>query len=221
MNLYVSHFISLFATLLAIINPLEAIPVFLMMLSGKSAAVHRTVAIKSCLYALALMVFFLFFGTLLLHVFGVSLSMVRVVGGIILTKIGFELFAPSGAGILPAGGCKQTDGMDVAFVPLAMPIMFGPGGIATLIGMAATMHLTVGSMPIYAASLAAIVCVMAVTCLSLIYAQPILRKLGARGIDACTRIIGFFVAAMGMGMVFNGAVEFLQSYGVMAAKVAG
>lgn len=220
MSLYVTHFISLFATLLAIINPLEAIPVFLLMLAGKDAAVHRSVAIKSCLYAFLLMVFFLLFGTLLLHLFGVSIAMVQVVGGIIMTKIGFELFAPTGRGIIPSAGSQQPDGMDVAFVPLAMPIMFGPGGIATLIGMAATMHLAVSSVPIYASSLLAVASVMGVTCLSLIYAQPILRKLGPRGIDAATRVIGFFVSAMGMGMVFSGVVAFLQSYGVLAAKVA-
>ena len=123
------HFISLFLTLLAIINPLEAIPVFLNMLSGKSAEVQRRVARKACVYALALMLFFLFFGTLLLQVFGVSLSMVKIVGGIILTRIGFELFAPSPSqALIPTGGSQQDDGMDVAFVPMAMPIMFGPGG---------------------------------------------------------------------------------------------
>ena len=139
------HFVSLFATLLAIINPLEAIPVFLNLLQGKGRDVHRSVARTSCLYALGLMLFFLLFGTLLLHVFGVSLSMIRVVGGIILTRIGFQLFNPSpSGGTCPANGSGRADGMDIAFVPMAMPIMFGPGGIATLIGMASTMHLTRG-----------------------------------------------------------------------------
>ena len=139
------HFVSLFATLLAIINPLEAIPVFLNLLEGKSSDVHRSVARKSCLYALGLMLFFLLFGTLLLHVFGVSLSMIRVVGGIILTRIGFQLFAPSPSGnLVPTGGSGGADGAGIAFIPMAMPIMFGPGGIATLIGMAATMHLSRG-----------------------------------------------------------------------------
>ena len=50
---------------------------------------------------------------------------------------------------------------------------------------------------------------MAVIYLCLIYAEPILRKIGRQGIDAATRIVGFFVAAMGMGLIFNGAVEFL------------
>ena len=217
------HFVSLFATLLAIINPLEAIPVFLNLLEGKSPDVHRSVARKSCLYALGLMLFFLLFGTLLLHVFGVSLSMIRVVGGIILTRIGFQLFNPSPSGGI---GSHQTaaeapTGHGIAFIPMAMPIMFGPGGIATLIGMAATMHLSRGELETYAASILAIVATMAATYLSLASAEPILKKMGPKGIDAATRITGFFVSAMGMGLFFNGIVEFLQSSGIMAGPVAG
>ena len=93
--------------------------------------------------------------------------------------------------------------------------MFGPGGIATLIGMAATMHLDKG-LEIYVASFLAIVATMLVTCLSLTYAGRILAKVGPKGIDAISRIIGFFVSAMGMGLFFNGIVGFLQSTGIMA-----
>lgn len=102
----------------------------------------------------------------------------------------------------------------MSFVPLAMPIMFGPGGIATLIGMAATMHLTRGGLGTYLASFLAIVATMMVTCLSLTYAGRILAKIGPKGIDAATRITGFFVSAMGMGLFLGGLVEFLQSIGI-------
>lgn len=213
------HFLSLFAVLLAIINPLEAIPVFLRLLQGKDEAEHRRVARKSCFYALLLMVFFLLFGTLLLKVFGVSLSMIRIVGGIILTRIGFDLFAPSPSAKIIQGD-NGTEGQEsVSFVPLAMPIMFGPGGIATLIGMAATMHLSRGGLETYAASFLAIAATMMVTCLSLTYAGKILTKIGPKGIDAATRITGFFVSAMGMGLFLGGVVEFLQSYGIMTGGV--
>jgi len=118
------HFLSLFAALLAIINPLEAIPVFLRLLQGKDEKEHRRVARKSCFYALLMMVFFLLFGTFLLKVFGVSLSMIRIVGGIILTRIGFELFAPSpSAGIISVGANGAEGQQSVSFVPLAMPIV--------------------------------------------------------------------------------------------------
>ena len=167
------HFISLFTTLLAIINPLEAIQVFLNLLQGKDQEVHRRVARKSCLYVLFLMFFFLLFGTLLLKLFGVSLSMVRVVGGIILTRIGFELFAPKpSGGMIPTGGSESADGEDVAFIPLAMPIMFGPGGIATIISMAATLHFSGDGRGLesFGSSCLAIVATTAVTYLSLAYA---------------------------------------------------
>ena len=58
----------------------------------------------------------------------------------------------------------------------------------------------------------AIVACMATIYLALIYAKPILRRMGSQGIDAATRIVGFFVAAMGMGLIFHGAVEFLAPY---------
>jgi len=73
---------------------LEALPIFLKLLDGKSEEEHRLVARRSCFYAMLLMFFFLLFGTLILRIFGVPLSMVRIVGGIILMRIGFELFSP-------------------------------------------------------------------------------------------------------------------------------
>ena len=62
---------------------------------------------------------------------------------------------------------------------------------------------------------------MLVIYLSLIHAKDILKKLGPQGLDAATRIVGFFVAAMGVGLIFHGMVEFLQSYGVLLGGVAG
>jgi multiple antibiotic resistance protein len=84
--------------LLAVINPFVVIPVYLKLLEGKDVKGHRQVARRACLYALILCLFFLVSGTLILRLFGVPLSMVRIVGGIILMKIGFELFSLSKSG---------------------------------------------------------------------------------------------------------------------------
>lgn len=128
-------FIGMFTTLLAIINPLEALPVFLKLLDGKSEEEHLRVARLACTYAMLLAFFFLFFGKFIMWIFGVPLSMVRIVAGIVLLRIGFDLFSSSpSAGSSIAHGPAQ-DNEDVAFVPLAMPIMFGPGAIATVLGM--------------------------------------------------------------------------------------
>ena len=133
----VTLFIGTFTTMLAVINPLESLPIYLKLLSGQDEPAHLRVARLACLYATLLIFFFLVFGTVMLQIFSVSLSMVRIVGGIILMRIGFSLFLPSPAGgVLHAGGSGSAgQDLDIAFVPLAMPLMFGPGVLATVLGM--------------------------------------------------------------------------------------
>jgi len=213
-------FIGMFTTLLAIINPLEALPVFLKLLEGKSEDEHRRVARRACLYAACLALFFLVFGKLIMWIFGVSLSMVRIVGGIVLMRIGFELFSPSAASQSAASvtdGSAQND-EDVAFVPLAMPIMFGPGAIATILGMTTLVKQSQTQLTSFIALLAAIVATMLVTYLCLASAKKVLSRIGPRIIDAATRIVGFFVATMGMGLIFHGVIDALQTYGITAVK---
>ena len=207
-----SLFFGAFATLLAIINPLEAMPVFLLFSAGKDDKACRDLARRSCIYATLLMLFFLVFGTLVLRIFGIPLDMVRVVGGIILTKIGFELFSPSpsGGSIIGNAGTKE----DVAFIPMAMPIMFGPGAIATVLSMTSLVKWSASGILYYALIVLAILLTMFTTWLFLRRAQKIMQRLGPKGVDAASRIVGFFVSCMGMGLVFHGTIEMLQTYGI-------
>jgi multiple antibiotic resistance protein len=192
-------FIGTFTTLLAIINPFEVLPVYLQLLEGKDIATHHRVAWKSCFYALLLSLFFLIFGTLILRLFGVPLAMVRIAGGIILVKIGFELFLPSpSTSLLADGGAGK--GENIEFVPLAMPLMFGPGAIATILGMTSTIKHSSEELASFVAIVVAIFATIFVTYLCLIYAGKLSGKLGPRGIDAITRIVGFFVSAIGVAL---------------------
>ena len=212
MNKVTTLFLSTFTTLLAIINPLAVLPVFLKLLEGQDRGAHRRVAWKACSYATLLLFFFLVFGTLLLKVFEVPLSMVRIVGGIILMRIGFALFMPSRdtASIIPNAPTGPDD--TVAFVPLAMPLMFGPGAIATVLGMTSLVRHPFAEFPSLAAIVAAILLTMVTTYLILAYADAVIRYIGPHGIDAATRIVGFFVAAIGVGLIFHGITEAIQTY---------
>ena len=213
-------FVSVFTTLLAIINPLEALPVFLTLMQGRDVATQLRVARLSCFYAQLLMFFFLILGTLVLRIFGVPLSKVRIVGGIVLMRIGFELFSPSqsGASMIPTNASAAASATDFAFVPLAMPIMFGPGAIATILGMTSLIKQSEFEVASFVAVSAAIAATMAVTYLCLAYARALVGRLGPKGIDAATRLVGFFVSTMGMGLIFHGVFEALQSYGLVVAR---
>ena len=203
--------------MLAVINPLESLPVFLELLAGADDQAHRRVARLSCFYATLLIFFFLIFGTVLLNIFSVPLSMIRIVGGIILMRIGFELFLPSPVSGLLHPGASGSDepGSNIAFVPLAMPLMFGPGVLATVMGMCSMVHHPIADfVSLFAISLACLGA-MFVIYLILAYAKEVMGRLGPRGIDAATRIVGFFISAMGMGLVFHGIIEALQNYHVL------
>jgi multiple antibiotic resistance protein len=209
-------FVATFTTLLAIINPLEVLPVYLKLLAGADGPTRRAVAWKSCVYAMALCFFFLIFGTLLMRLFGVPLSMVRIVGGIILMKIGFELFSSSPSGNNDMLSANAASG-NIALVPLAMPLMFGPGAIATILGMTSKIRQSSTEFWSFVAIAAAIVGTMLVTFLCLAYADRLTKKLGPIGIDAATRIVGFFVSAMGVGLIFDGVIEVLETHGIITS----
>lgn len=203
-------YIGVFTTLLAIINPLESLPIFLSLLQGKDEAVHRKVARQSCLYAAVMMLFFLIFGRLILSVFGVSLSMVRVVGGIVLMRIGFSLFSEPRGDIAKLN--EGQDGGNIAFVPLAMPLMFGPGAIATMIGYSSMIKESELGTGIVAGFCAAIAATMAVTYVVLVNGKRIFKWLGPLAIDAITRLVGFFIAAIGMGLTFHGLADAVKEF---------
>ena len=211
-------FVSTFSRLLGIINPLDVLPVFIKLPEGKDADQHRHVARRSCFYAILLLFFFLVFGTFILKIFGVSLSMVRIVGGIILLRIGFELFSGSSADGSPNTVNRNGQEGDIAFVPLAMPLMCGPGAIATMLGMTSLVKSSGLELASFLAIACATLAAMLVTYLCLAYAENVVGRIGPMGIDAVTRIVGFFVATMGGALIFHGVVEALQEYGVIAAR---
>ena len=201
-----------FSTLLAIINPLEALPIYLSLLQGEDESTHRTVAFRSCLYAAIMMVFFLFFGKLMMHLFGVSLSMVRVVGGIILVRIGFSLFSSPGGDLEKIGAGQTGQRGNIAFVPLAMPIMFGPGALATVIGFSTLLTFSDLGKGVALGFCLAIVATMAVTFAILVNGRKILSRIGPLAIDAITRLVGFFVSAIGMGLIFHGVGNAIREF---------
>ena len=97
--------------------------------------------------------------------------------------------------------------------PMPMfPAPPGPGAIATVLGMTSLVRHPFAEFPSLVAIVAAIVLTMVTTYLILAYADIVVRYIGPHGIDAVTRIVGFFVAAIGVGLVFHGVMEAIQTY---------
>jgi len=99
-------------------------------------------------------------------------------------------------------------------MPLAMPLMIGPGVIATVLGMTATIEHSSHEALAFGAILAAIFLAVGVTYGCLAFAARLTTFLGPLGIDAATRIVGFFVSAMGVSLVFTGVIHELELHGL-------
>jgi multiple antibiotic resistance protein len=92
--------------------------------------------------------------------------------------------------------------------------MFGPGAIATIIGMTSTIRSTSSDVLSFVCVAAAIVATMFVTFLCPVNARRMTERIGPMGIDTATRIVGFFVSAIGVGLIFDGVIEALEMHGV-------
>lgn len=178
-------------------------PVFLTLTHDDSPSDQRKQALRACVYmALILMVFFLA-GQYVLAFFGIRLHDLRIAGGLMILKAGFELLSSKAhrgkrvaKGVLKESLHKE----DISFTPLAMPMLSGPGAIAVSIGMyKPTLTYTELVLIIVAILLVAIVC-----CLILIFSHSLLRFLGKAGLGALSRIMGFIVLALGVNFIVSG-----------------
>lgn len=197
-----------FVGLLPITNPFSTAVVFLAITSRFSRERQRQQATMACLYMAAVLGVFLFTGALIMSFFGISIAAVRVAGGIIVARIGFGMLEPEPQpGVSEESKEEALHMTDVAFTPLAMPMLSGPGSIAVTLGMAAGAE-TLGE---YLAIGVGIVLVAGVSLLVLRGAGRVVALLGVNGLNALTRIMGFLLICVGIQFVGIGIVEGLSS----------
>jgi multiple antibiotic resistance protein len=118
-------------TLFPIMNPFSTAPLYISLTAGLSDDRRNRVAWTACIYALCILVIFLLLGSAIIDFFGISVAGIRVAGGVIISVIGFRMLFPAP----PAGDLAQSPPTDanVAFTPLAMPSLAGPGSISVVL----------------------------------------------------------------------------------------
>jgi len=217
------------ATLFALLNPLGMLPVFVGYTARMRIGVQRWLAIFVSLTVLGLMLLFLFAGTALLNFFGITLDAFRVAGGILLLLIGIRTVAQDAANkakdltiAAEIGELKEAESVyGQIVVPLAMPLLVGPGVIANLIlyaGEASQRESAALSWGL----VGVIVGVSLLTLVILLSGRFLRRLLGDVGLNIATRILGLLVASIGVQFVIAGltnvivhsiAPEVLQPHG--------
>lgn len=204
-------FIYVFAALFSVINPLGTVPIFVGLTSDDSSSVKSKISLLTSINIFVILIISFFTGKYLLQFFGISIESLRIAGGMIITTSGFALLT---------GSFSKHKGMDkqrvkedafqreeISLTPLAIPMLAGPGSISLLIGMYQEYQLVFQRM----ITVGAILAVCVATFLVLRCSNYIVTMLGASGINAVSRIIGFIVIAIGVEYITSSILKVLES----------
>ena len=196
-------FVSAFVTFLVVIDPPGCAPIFASLTSDAQAAQRRSMAIRSVLIAAGILLFFALLGEDLLSALGISLSAFRIAGGIMLFLIALEMVfekrqARRSNRAEDVNARPEID--DVSVFPMAIPMIAGPGSIASVMLLMARSE----GLSESAVVLGALAAVLVLTLLALLLAGPLMRLLGYRMEAMITRLLGVILAALAAQFVIDG-----------------
>ena len=181
-------------TLVVIMDPVGAAPIFVTLTRGLDEESRRRAALRAATAALGLVLLFAIVGEALLRYLHVSIDSLSIAGGLLLLLLALEMLR----GIDQPG--EDRPGADVALVPLASPLVAGPGAIVTAIVLARRYSTAGGRLSVFLG----IVCASAVVGIALLIANRVVGRVPPALMDFVTRVLGLLLAAIGVQLILNG-----------------
>ncbi|WP_348823546.1 MarC family NAAT transporter [Flavobacterium aestuarii] len=203
-------FIYLFVALFSVLNPIGTVPIFVGLTQDDSKQECSRISLWTSINVFLILIISFFIGKYVLSFFGISIDSLRIAGGLIIVSSGFSLL--SGKFNKKRGINKkiETDAQkrnDIALTPLAIPMLAGPGSISLLIAFYQEHHetneLIIASLAILAIAIAIFIILRS--------AHYLAQILGASGIVAISRIVGFIVVAIGIQYIVSALINIIKS----------
>src|SRR5262245_17749866 len=213
-----SFAISTFIAVLMVVDPFAAIPLFLTMTKGDTAARKRQTALKASLTVLVALLFFATTGEVVFRVFGITLGAFRCAGGLLLLLMAIDMMRAERSTTRTTDR-EVAEGMDkpeVGIVPLGIPILAGPGAIATATVLASGASTSATKT---AAVVGSIIATAIITYATLRAAPLLATVLKTTGLNVLNRVMGLILAAVAVQFMADG-VRDLISHGIIAAPAA-
>jgi multiple antibiotic resistance protein len=188
----VSSDVTTLIALFAIVSPITSIPVFLNLTSGATKEKRRVIALQTALVAGLTLLVAYFLGDVILKLLSIQMDAFRIAGALVIGAIAWGMVMGK------KGSVIETSPSSAAVVPLAIPLMAGPGAIAAVIAIGST---DVGMVRIADAVIILILAIL--TGLLLLAAEPIEHLLGEQGLMVVTRIFGLLLLAIAVSTVMS------------------
>ncbi|WP_026706277.1 MarC family NAAT transporter [Flavobacterium soli] len=202
-------FIYIFAALFSVLNPIGTVPIFVGLTQHDDKKERSRISLWTAIDVFIILIISFFVGQYVLDFFGISIEALRIAGGLIIVSSGFSLLT---------GKFKKTRGInkkvendvqnrnDIALTPLAIPMLAGPGSISLLIAFyqdhQETHEIIIASLAILAVAFSIFIILRSAHYLS--------KILGASGIVAISRIVGFIVIAIGIQYIVSAIVSIIK-----------
>ncbi|MGW8228393.1 MAG: YchE family NAAT transporter [Gammaproteobacteria bacterium] len=197
-----NDYLKIFISLIAIVNPLGAIPIFVDLIKGMADQErHRIINVVATTVGLILLTSLLF-GEVILQFFGITIHSFRVGGGILLLLMSISMLHAKVSAITQTReeAEESRDKESIAIVPLSIPLLAGPGGISTVV-IAAHRASGIGHYAVIAAEIV----VLSLMLWAVLRLAPLISKhISATGINISTRIMGLILAAIAVEFIANG-----------------
>ena len=196
--------VTAFIALFPIVDPIGAIPTFLVTTESDTEQRRNQQLKRACLYVFSMLSIFLISGNLIMNFFGISIPGIRIAGGIILFEMSWEMLQAKPK--YTQSEAEQTESVskeDISFTPLAMPMLSGPGAIAVTLGLTSL----VKHWYDYAACLLAIAAVTLSCWLILHASTKVSTWFGITGMNVVRRMMGFLILCVSVQFIINGIIN--------------
>ena len=202
---FVTAFVSIFVTLDAVGN----VPLFLSITPHNSEAERASMVTRAVLVVLVVLVVFTLCGNLIFRFFGVTIEAFRIVAGLLLLKIAFDMMEAKPARVrhTPEEDAEGAQREDVAIIPLAIPLLSGPGTISNVIALTGQASKSPRVLPAFGLLLLAIGLNALIAFIALRSATAISRLMKETGLRVFTRVMGLILAAIAVQFVLTGIKE--------------
>ncbi len=197
------HAVTVFMGFFAIMNPIANVPIFLGLTSDDDEQTTKAVAFRSLMLAFLIVTMFSVAGKIIFGLFGITLPAFRITGGLLIFLIGFQMLQGDQSSIHhPKEEDQQKSreaALGVAVSPLAMPILAGPGTIATAMSFSAG-----GGLMEMVVTIAAFAVLCVITYVLFVFGEKFVTYIGASALGVITRMMGLILAVIGTQMVIVG-----------------
>ena len=198
-----------FVTLFVVIDPIGVIPMFHSLTAGMEAESRTSTQTRAVMVAFGVVLFFLFVGRLMLSYLGVTIYAFSISGGVLLFATALPMLLGNRPGLQgPEEDEKPQSGDDIAIFPLAIPLLSGPGSIATVLLLSDHAH---GSPVRLGILLLVVTLTFALAWLILYFGNRLLAKIGESKMHIVTRVLGIILAALAVQFVLNGISDYIQT----------